>query len=242
MRKLFLLALCLVSFLALAQAQQTSSFQPHWAVEGQVGIYNPSGEAPFFRMMSPSFSINVGYRFSEPLGLRVGVGGFQGKGYVVRTDTYYKYDFVRASADLLWYPFARVRNLYFFAGTGVMLGTRNRAADVDVSFKPNYFQALWEAPKAFWVGRVGAGYAFPVTARLSITAEAAFSLLPDAVNSKLGGNPDCSATVLAGLKYAFGPKAPKAPKAPKTPKGGGGPSNRRTEPKRTRFYDPEEWE
>lgn len=31
-------------------------------------------------------------------------------------------------------------------------------------------------------------------------------------------------------------------KAPKTPKGGGGPSSRRTEPKRTRFYDPEEWE
>lgn len=31
-------------------------------------------------------------------------------------------------------------------------------------------------------------------------------------------------------------------KAPKTPKGGGGPSTRRTEPKRLRFYDPEEWE
>ena len=31
-------------------------------------------------------------------------------------------------------------------------------------------------------------------------------------------------------------------KAPKTPKGGGGPSSRRDEPKRTRYYDPEEWE
>ena len=31
-------------------------------------------------------------------------------------------------------------------------------------------------------------------------------------------------------------------KAPKTPKGGGGPSTRRDEPKRQRFYDPEEWE
>ena len=36
---------------------------------------------------------------------------------------------------------------------------------------------------------------------------------------------------------------PRIPtKAPKTPKGGGGPSSRRTEPKRIRFYDPEEWE
>ena len=31
-------------------------------------------------------------------------------------------------------------------------------------------------------------------------------------------------------------------KAPKTPKGGGGPSTRREEPKRQRYYDPEEWE
>ena len=31
-------------------------------------------------------------------------------------------------------------------------------------------------------------------------------------------------------------------KAPKTPKGGGGPSTRREEPKRIRYYDPDEWE
>ncbi len=31
-------------------------------------------------------------------------------------------------------------------------------------------------------------------------------------------------------------------KAPKTPKGGSGPSSRRTEPKRLRYFDPEEWD
>ena len=31
-------------------------------------------------------------------------------------------------------------------------------------------------------------------------------------------------------------------KTPKTPKGGGGPSSRRTEPKRLRYFDPEEWD
>ena len=37
--------------------------------------------------------------------------------------------------------------------------------------------------------------------------------------------------------------APRIPtKAPKTPKGGGGPSTRRDEPKRIRYYDPDEWE
>lgn len=37
--------------------------------------------------------------------------------------------------------------------------------------------------------------------------------------------------------------APRIPtKAPKTPKGGGGPSSRWTEPKRVRYFDPEEWD
>ncbi len=31
-------------------------------------------------------------------------------------------------------------------------------------------------------------------------------------------------------------------KAPKTPKGGGGPSSRRTEPKKLRYFDPEDWD
>ena len=46
--------------------------------------------------------------------------------------------------------------------------------------------------------------------------------------------------ILASVPAEPTPRTPT--KAPKTPKGGGGPSNRRSEPKRTRFYDPEEWE
>ena len=37
------------------------------------------------------------------------------------------------------------------------------------------------------------------------------------------------------------PKTRIPTRAPKTPKGGGGPSTRREEPKKLRFYDPEEW-
>ncbi len=47
--------------------------------------------------------------------------------------------------------------------------------------------------------------------------------------------------ILASVQAEPTPRIPT--KAPKTPKGGGGgPSTRRSEPKRTRFYDPEEWE
>ncbi|MBR6088494.1 MAG: aminoacyl-tRNA hydrolase [Anaerolineaceae bacterium] len=38
------------------------------------------------------------------------------------------------------------------------------------------------------------------------------------------------------------PKIRIPTKAPKTPKGGGGPSSRREEPKKLRYYDPDYWE
>lgn len=38
------------------------------------------------------------------------------------------------------------------------------------------------------------------------------------------------------------PKVRIPTKAPKTPKGGSGPSTRRDEPKKLRYYDPDEWE
>ncbi|MBQ6517568.1 MAG: aminoacyl-tRNA hydrolase [Anaerolineaceae bacterium] len=38
------------------------------------------------------------------------------------------------------------------------------------------------------------------------------------------------------------PKIRIPTRAPKTPKGGGGPSTRRDEPKKLRYYDPDEWE
>jgi len=35
-------------------------------------------------MTSPALAVSAGYRFSRPLALRVGVGGYEGKGYVMR--------------------------------------------------------------------------------------------------------------------------------------------------------------
>ena len=46
--------------------------------------------------------------------------------------------------------------------------------------------------------------------------------------------------ILQSVKAEPVPRIPT--KAPKTPKGGGEPSTRREEPKRIRFYDPEDWE
>lgn len=197
----------------LVQAQTTPSFDPYWSVEYQMGLINVNGEGNFFRMTSPAFSFNAEYRISEPLGIRAAFGGFQGKGYVVRLKEYYRYHYIRGGADVMWYPSSfPVKNMYFFAGLGLLVGTSNGAQNVDVSFKPNYFEGLWQAPKAFVTGRVGAGYAYFLTDKISLTGEAAFSLYPDAVNSKMGGNPDCSLALMVGVKYSFGPcRKKKAP-------------------------------
>lgn len=209
----------------IAQAQPTtkippySQFNPHWFSELQAGVVNASGEGTFWGMMSPAFSVNIGYRFSEPLAVRLAIGGFSGKGYAVESSAYYRYDFVRAGADLLWHPFPGLRGLYAFAGTGVMVGTNNGAERVNTDWAVGtYFKGLWKAPKAFWFGRLGAGYLFPVSQTVSLGAEAIYSLLPDAVNSKLGGKPDCNVQLLASARFAFGatsaqPRVKSAPVA-----------------------------
>lgn len=196
---------------AIGAKAQTAGSSPWW-VEAQAGISNASGEGSFFGMTSPALAVSAGYRFSRPLAVRVGVGGYEGKGYVIRTKEYYRYHFVRPSVDLMWHPLPKLNNLYVFAGAGLMVGLSNGASKADVSFKPDYFQDLWAPAKAFMAGRLGAGYAFPVGKNLSVTAEAIGSLMPDAVNSKHGSTPDASIALMAGLRYAFGAKARKAPK------------------------------
>lgn len=210
---LFIVILMMAAFEAKAQ---TAGSTPWW-VEAQAGASYTFGEGSFFKMLSPAVNLSAGYRFSRPIGLRLGVGGYEGKGFVIRTGEYYRYQFVRPALDLMWHPFPKLNNLYVFAGAGVMIGVGNGATKADVSFRPDYFQDLWTPAKAFMMGRVGAGYVFPVGKSLSVTAEAVYSLMPDAINSKHGSTPDASVALMAGLRYAFGAKAQKAVKAPKAP-------------------------
>ena len=91
-KRLFFLFV-LVSMFELAQAQTPPSYEPYWSVEYQMGFINVNGEGNFFRMTSPSFSFNAEYRFSEPLGVRAVLGGFQGKGYVVHGPEFFYFVF-----------------------------------------------------------------------------------------------------------------------------------------------------
>lgn len=210
MRKSFVLILFLVAFTVLGQAQQATSFRPHWSIEGQGGVAYTFGEGSFTSMLSPAFSVNVGYQFSAPFELRLGVGGLSGKGYEPSLAQYYKYDYVRGQADLIFHSFG---NFYTLVGAGVLVGINNGALQLD-SDKMTH---LWKAPKAFAVGRFGVGYRFPVSKSLAITAEAVYHLLPDALNSVHNGVPGGNVQLLAGLHFSFGSKEKKA-KKPETVK------------------------
>lgn len=213
MRKTLVILFCLVAFSVLGHAQRQSAFQPEWSVEGQAGGSYTLGEGSFGRMLSPAFSVNVGYRFSEPVGIRLGIGGFSGKGYVAEQAAYHNYNYIRTQADVIIHSFGTVKNLYTLAGIGLLVGTSNGAVAS---------QRSWKAPQAFAAGRFGVGYHFPVGHNMAVTAEAVYHLLPDALNSVHNGTPGGDVQALVGFHYTFGRKKAAAPRevapAPAAPK------------------------
>lgn len=201
MRKTVVSILFLVAFSILGYAQQ--AFRPHWSVEGQGGVTYTFGEGSFVGMLSPAFSVNVGFHFAEPVEIRLGVGGISGKGYVPSLVKYYQYDYVRGQADFIFHSFA---NFYTLVGAGVIVGYSNGAQQLDA----DKMNLVWKAPKAFATGRFGVGYRFPVSKSLAITTEAVYHLLPDALNSIRNGVPGGNVQLLAGLHFSFGNKTKKA--------------------------------
>lgn len=201
MRKTVVSILFLVAFSILGHAQQ--AFRPHWSVEGQGGVTYTFGEGSFVGMLSPAFSVNVGFHFAEPVEIRLGVGGISGKGYVPSLVKYYQYDYVRGQADFIFHSFA---NFYTLVGAGVIVGYSNGAQQLDA----DKMNLVWKAPKAFATGRFGVGYRFPVSKSLAITTEAVYHLLPDALNSIRNGVPGGNVQLLAGLYFSFGNKTKKA--------------------------------
>jgi outer membrane protein OmpA-like peptidoglycan-associated protein len=201
MHKTIVSILFLVAFSILGHAQQ--AFRPHWSVEGQAGAAYTIGEGSFTNMLSPAFSVNVGFHFAEPVEIRLGVGGISGKGYVPSLVKYYQYDYVRGQADFIFHSFA---NFYTLVGAGVIVGYSNGAQQLDA----DKMNLVWKAPKAFATGRFGVGYRFPVSKSLAITTEAVYHLLPDALNSIRNGVPGGNVQLLAGLHFSFGNKTKKA--------------------------------
>ena len=55
-------------------------FRPHWSIQLQGGAAYTLGETSFGDLLSPAVFVNANYKFIPALGLRLGIGGWQGKG------------------------------------------------------------------------------------------------------------------------------------------------------------------
>ena len=230
-------AIALVPQLGMAQQSKSDEnveFQPHFYGQLMGGAAYTVGETTFNNLISPAAALNLGYQFNPVLGLRLGAGGWQGKGATVTPSEAYKFNFLQGNLDLtlnlanlFGYDHARIFNPYLFVGGGAAFGLNNGANDVKAVVPAEYFKLLWADNKLISpVGRAGIGADVRLTDNVALTLEANGNVLSDKFNSKDADNPDFHYNALVGLKITFGkpyrrieaPVAPVAPVVAQTPK------------------------
>jgi outer membrane protein OmpA-like peptidoglycan-associated protein len=211
-RHLMTVAVLLVMSGSIASAQQSKSdetleFRPHCSIGIQGGAAYTIGEASFTDLISPAAALSFQWNFHHALGLRVGVGGWQGKGSVVTSDDTYAFRFGQLSADLVLdltglfggFDHKRLCTAYVLGGVGGAYGFDNAAAS---PFQP-LLKYYWES-NFFLPVRMGAGVDFRLSDAISLGIETNANILSDKFNSKKADNADWQINVLAGLKFRLG--------------------------------------
>lgn len=212
-KKLAAISAAMMLFCTLSLAQQSKSdekveFRPHWYLQLQGGASYTVGESSFGDLLSPAAYLSLGYQFHNAWGLRLGVGGWQGKGALPAYDYVFSPKFAQASLDVTAdlcnlfgeYKHDRVVNPYLMAGVGGLYGFNNEQA-------AQYAQTLeyyWEGSKMFAAGRFGAGVDFRLGERVKLGLEANANMLSDHFNSKRADNIDWHINALVGLKINLG--------------------------------------
>lgn len=216
----------------MANAQQAAEeteyvFQPHWYVQGQVGMQETLGETSFGKLASFNAQLGVGYRFNPVLGARVVFNGLTSKGSItidgVRNG--WKWNYIAPTANLTvdltnligGYNPDRLVSAGIFGGVGANIAWNNyRANNVNNHLKaqlygalpeaqrPDVLRLIWEGTKTRFVGQFGGFVDFNLTKNLRLGLELQANVLPDGYNSKKAGNADWYFNGLVGVKYAFG--------------------------------------
>lgn len=230
--KLFLtasFALCaaLMGHAQEAQEETEYVFQPHWYIQGQVGMQETLGETSFGKLASFNAQVGVGYRFNPVLGARLIFNGWTSKGSIEidgkRSDWKWNYvaPTVNATVDFVnlfgGFNPERPVNAGIFAGIGANIAARNGEAndvnnalkasvykDLDAAARPNVLRNIWTGTKARFVGQFGVYADYNITSNLKLGLELQANVLPDGYNSKKAGNADWYFNGLVGVKYAFG--------------------------------------
>ena len=220
-KRLTLLIVALMCVLS-AHAQQSKTdesveFRPHWDLQLQGGASYTVGESSKIGdLLSPALYLSTNYRFHHAMGVRFGLGGWQGRGFAVLADEGYAFNFLQLNADYKLdlcgvfggYNHRRVVNPYLLAGVGFNYGFDNKQANAIVAGdagEGSKFSYLWDS-KFFVAGRFGAGIDFRVGERVMLNLEANANILSDKFNSKKAENVDWQLNLLAGVSYSFGKK------------------------------------
>ena len=219
MKRFFMTVVALLMLGSVAFAQQSKSdekveFRPHWGWRLHGGASYTIGEAQFGRLISPAAQLSATYNFHHAMGVRVGLGGWQGKGTVVVTDEIYNFNFLQLNADFVLdlanlfggFKHDRVWTPYVFAGIGGAYGFDNTQASKYLADYPTILAGYWEKAPFFLV-RAGAGIDFWITDKFALGIEANANGLGDNFNSKKaveGFNPDFQINAFLGATFRFG--------------------------------------
>ena len=201
-----------------SKSDESVEFRPHWDLQLQGGVGHTIGEASSFgKLLSPAVVLSTNYRFHHAMGVRFGLGGWQGKGAVVSSvEQNYSFDFVQLNADykldlsalIGGYNHKRPVSVYALAGVGFNYGFNNKEANAIAAGLPAWstqLEYLWDK-KAFVAGRLGLGIDFRVAERVALSLEANTNIMSDKFNSKRAENVDWQFNYLAGVSFSFGQK------------------------------------
>lgn len=236
--KLFLsasLALC-AAFGASAQTVEEEVteyvFQPHWYIQGQVGMQETLGETSFGKLASFNAQIGGGYNFNPVLGARLIFNSWTSKASIcVNGDRRnWKWNYLAPSVNLT----ADLVNLFggfnperkvsagLFAGIGMNIAYNNdRANAVNAALRDKVYEALpagqrpnplgniWEGTKLRFLGQFGVFADYEIARNVKLGLELQANVLPDGYNSKKAPNADWYFNGLVGVKYTFGPSSRK---------------------------------
>lgn len=223
------MALC-AAFTASAQeaAEETEYvFQPHWYIQGQVGMQETLGETSFGKLASFNAQIGAGYQFNPVFGARLIFNSWTSKGSITLDGkrSNWKWNYIAPTANVTMdlvnliggFNPERHINAGIFAGIGANIGYNNdQANDVNAALsastynsmaanaRPDVLRKLWDGTKARFVGQFGVYADYKLTDNLKLGLELQANVLPDGYNSKKAGNADWYFNGLVGVKYAFG--------------------------------------
>ena len=214
-----MIAVALLVLGGVANAQQSLSdesleFRPHWSLGVQGGVGYTLGEASFTKLLSPAEQLSATYHFHHAFGVRVGLGGWQGKGGLVVSEDIYRFKYGQLSADftvdlanlIAGFDHQRVFTPYLFAGIGGAYGFNNEEAVTLSNTYAAAFPYVWDR-RAFVVGRLGAGADFWLNKTIALGIEGGANMFSDRLNSKQAGKgllADWQFDLLAGVKFRLG--------------------------------------